>query len=58
MPQEHSTWPAAPAIKKIDLTIARLRLLLADITARETTATGDAQTRTSARFLAPVPAEA
>ena len=26
---------AAPALKKIDLTIARLRLLLADITARE-----------------------
>src|SRR5437763_7104789 len=25
----------APAIKKIDLTIARLRLLLADVTARE-----------------------
>src|SRR5919198_3236980 len=26
----------APALKKIDLTIARLRLLLADVTARET----------------------
>ncbi len=32
MPQEHSP---APALKKIDLTIARLRLLLADVTARE-----------------------
>lgn len=27
--------PPAPALKKIDLTIARLRLLLADVTARE-----------------------
>ena len=32
MHEEHSP---APALKKIDLTIARLRLLLADITARE-----------------------
>jgi hypothetical protein len=32
MAEEHSP---APALKKIDLTIARLRLLLADITARE-----------------------
>ena len=32
MPQEYSS---GPALKKIDLTIARLRLLLADITARE-----------------------
>ena len=32
MPEEQ---PAAPALKKIDLTIARLRLLLADVTARE-----------------------
>ena|SRR5579859_1639272 len=35
MPQERP-WPApAPALKKIDLTIARLRLLLAEVTARE-----------------------
>src|SRR5215467_7416281 len=27
--------PGGPALKKIDLTIARLRLLLADVTARE-----------------------
>jgi hypothetical protein len=33
MPEEHP--PAAPALKKIDLTIARLRLLLAEVTARE-----------------------
>ena len=32
MPEEQ---PAAPALKKIDITIARLRLLLADVTARE-----------------------
>jgi|SRR3954453_7957816 len=31
----HEEQPAAPALKKIDLTIARLRLLLADVTARE-----------------------
>jgi hypothetical protein len=31
----HADPPPAPALKKIDLTIARLRLLLADITARE-----------------------
>jgi hypothetical protein len=35
MSQEHVSRPAAPALKKIDLTIARLRLLLADVTARE-----------------------
>ena len=33
MDEEHSR--PAPALKKIDLTIARLRLLLADVTARE-----------------------
>jgi hypothetical protein len=33
MPQE--SVPPAPALKKIDLTIARLRLLLADVSARE-----------------------
>src|SRR6185503_1871062 len=33
MPQEPA--PPAPALKKIDLTIARLRLLLADVHARE-----------------------
>ena len=33
MHEEHPS--PAPALKKIDLTIARLRLLLADITARE-----------------------
>jgi hypothetical protein len=33
MHEEHSS--PAPALKKIDLTIARLRLLLADVTARE-----------------------
>jgi hypothetical protein len=33
MYEEHSS--PAPALKKIDLTIARLRLLLADVTARE-----------------------
>lgn len=33
MPQEHQS--PAPALKKIDLTIARLRLLLAEVTARE-----------------------
>src|SRR5438552_8590689 len=31
----HEDPSPAPALKKIDLTIARLRLLLADITARE-----------------------
>jgi hypothetical protein len=35
MPDEAAR-PPAPALKKIDLTIARLRLLLADIGARET----------------------
>jgi hypothetical protein len=35
MPDEPPPRPAGPALKKIDLTIARLRLLLADITARE-----------------------
>jgi hypothetical protein len=33
MPEEHGS--PAPALKKIDLSIARLRLLLADITARD-----------------------
>lgn len=33
MHEEHQT--PAPALKKLDLTIARLRLLLADVTARE-----------------------
>jgi len=33
MQEEHSS--PAPALKKLDLTIARLRLLLADVTARE-----------------------
>ena len=42
MSEEH---PPAPALKKIDLTIARLRLLLADITARE--AAIDEQRRTA-----------
>jgi hypothetical protein len=41
MPEETSP---APALKKIDLTIARLRLLLADISARE--ASIEAQRRT------------
>jgi hypothetical protein len=35
MTQEHLSRPPAPALKKIDLTIARLRLLLAEVTARE-----------------------
>src|SRR5579859_2268406 len=35
MRQERLIRPAGPVLKKIDLTIARLRLLLADITARE-----------------------
>jgi hypothetical protein len=43
MSQEHLS--PAPALKKIDLTIARLRLLLADITARE--AGLEAQRRTA-----------
>jgi hypothetical protein len=34
--EEHPSVPNAPALKKLDLTIARLRLLLADISARET----------------------
>jgi hypothetical protein len=38
------TEPPAPALKKLDLTIARLRLLLADVTARETAL--EAQRRT------------
>jgi hypothetical protein len=33
-PREESTTPA-PALKKIDITIARLRLLLADVSSRE-----------------------
>ena len=36
MREERRSPPAGPALKKIDLTIARLRLLLADVTARET----------------------
>jgi hypothetical protein len=36
MPEEdRRSPPAGPALKKIDLTIARLRLLLADVSARE-----------------------
>jgi hypothetical protein len=35
MPQEHSSPAPAPALKKLDLTIARLRLLLAELTARD-----------------------
>jgi hypothetical protein len=34
MREERSSPPPAPALKKIDITIARLRLLLADVTAR------------------------
>ena len=36
MREERRSPPPGPALKKIDLTIARLRLLLADVTARET----------------------
>src|SRR5215211_2368688 len=36
MPDDRSHPPAGPALKKIDITIARLRLLLADLSARET----------------------
>src|SRR5438477_5609094 len=35
MPEERPSPASAPVLKKIDLTIARLRLLLADVTARE-----------------------
>jgi hypothetical protein len=35
MPEQHPSPTPAPALKKIDITIARLRLLLAEITARE-----------------------
>jgi hypothetical protein len=35
MPEERSPAPQQPTLKKIDLTIARLRILLADVTARE-----------------------
>src|SRR6202171_1408935 len=35
MPEERPSPAPAPVLKKIDLTIARLRLLLADVTARE-----------------------
>jgi hypothetical protein len=35
MPEERPSPASAPVLKKIDLTIARLRLLLADLTARE-----------------------
>src|SRR5947208_3906551 len=34
MPEERPSPAPAPVLKKIDLTIARLRLLLADVTAR------------------------
>jgi hypothetical protein len=44
MPEEQSLPAHPPALKKIDLTIARLRLLLADVTARE--AALEAQRRT------------
>jgi hypothetical protein len=33
--QDEQSTPPRPALKKLDLTIARLRLLLADVTARE-----------------------
>ena len=42
--EERPSQSPAPALKKIDLTIARLRLLLADVTARE--AALEAQRRT------------
>jgi hypothetical protein len=35
MPEQHSSPAPAPALKKLDVTIARLRLLLAEVTARE-----------------------
>jgi hypothetical protein len=35
MPEQHPPTALAPALKKIDITIARLRLLLAEVTARE-----------------------
>lgn len=35
MPHERPSSPSGPALKKLDMTIARLRLLLADVTARE-----------------------
>jgi hypothetical protein len=35
MPEPYRSSSPAPALKKIDITIARLRLLLADVTARE-----------------------
>src|ERR1700730_1022398 len=35
MPEQYPSRSPAPALKKIDITIARLRLLLADVTARE-----------------------
>src|SRR6202171_3236597 len=34
MPEQHPSSAPAPALKKLDVTIARLRLLLADVTAR------------------------
>jgi hypothetical protein len=40
MARETRQEPADPALKKIDLTIARLRLLLADVTARESAIEG------------------
>jgi hypothetical protein len=35
MPEQHPSSAPAPALRKLDVTIARLRLLLADVTARE-----------------------
>jgi hypothetical protein len=35
MPEQHPSPATGPALKKIDITIARLRLLLADVTARD-----------------------
>jgi hypothetical protein len=42
--EEQSPAPAGPALKKIDITIARLRLLLADVTARESALEGQRRT--------------
>jgi hypothetical protein len=44
MPQEQSSSANPPALKKIDITIARLRLLLADVTAREAALEGQRRT--------------
>jgi len=35
MPEQHSSPAPAPALRKLDVTIARLRLLVAEVTARE-----------------------